>query len=106
MHASAERASVGWDGPDRLKLTGEIDLGNVEALRAALDACPDGPTDIVVDLTDLGYIDSSGIGAMLRAHEQLQAQGRRLVLEGASGPVLRVIQILELEANGLAMRSG
>ena len=49
-------------------VSGELDLSNVESLRARLDeALLHRPTELIFDLSKLTYVDSTGVGLLLRA---------------------------------------
>jgi anti-anti-sigma factor len=82
-------------------LTGELDLccgGLVEAVlrRAGQDGHEDGvPTKVVVvDLSELDFMDVAGFRAVLRGTAQWRGRGGTLVLTGAHGIVQRVIEII------------
>jgi anti-anti-sigma factor len=60
------------DGTTILAVTGEIDLASSPDLTACLDAL-DGT--VVVDLTGVTFLDSSGMGALVAARKRLQAGG-------------------------------
>jgi anti-anti-sigma factor len=47
----------------------------------------------VIDLTEVPYIDSAGLGMLVTHHVRCQARGVRLVLAGAGD---RVVQLLEM----------
>ncbi|MEU0990618.1 STAS domain-containing protein [Streptomyces sp. NPDC005953] len=64
------------DGTAVLKAVGEIDMSNTDAFAAALDAIPDR---VVVDLTEVEYLDSAGLSVLF-------AHAHRLEL--ISGPLL------------------
>ncbi|MDQ2588333.1 STAS domain-containing protein [Saccharothrix yanglingensis] len=49
------------DGTAVLKAVGEIDMSNTHAFAAALDDVPDR---LVVDLTEVEYLDSAGLNAL------------------------------------------
>ena len=54
----------GADGSFELRVSGEIDLSNVEVFSAALDAALPADDDIlIVDLTAVNYLDSAAINA-------------------------------------------
>jgi anti-sigma B factor antagonist len=73
--------------------TGEIDLLAAPALRAALlDATQAGVPDVMVDLSSASFIDSTGLSVIVQAWRRLDAEGRPLVVSGASSPVNRVIR--------------
>ncbi len=49
-----------------VSLHGEVDVLTVDQVRSALQvALASGPRAIVVDLTDLAFIDSTGLGALI-----------------------------------------
>lgn len=63
------------------RVTGEIDLSNVDGLRSGLtEGTPNDVTGLVVDLTGVEYLDSSGIQLIYRLREDLRARGQRLQL--------------------------
>jgi anti-sigma B factor antagonist len=51
-----------------LVLEGELDMAEAPTLDAALDACPDG-LPVIVDLSSLTFLDSSGLHVLLRDRE-------------------------------------
>jgi anti-anti-sigma factor len=63
----------------------EIDLRESAELRAVLnDACTGPHRSVAVDLRDVHFIGSSGMGVLAEVHDRLDAEGRRLlVLEPA-----------------------
>lgn len=75
--------------------SGEIDRDTADAFRAAmLDAVTEAGTGRVeVDLAGVGFLDSSGVGALLVAHRSAAAAGTTLV---ASNPVPPVRTVLEI----------
>jgi anti-sigma B factor antagonist len=53
-------------GTPMLKLRGELDLGSIEPVRPQFDAViADRPTRVIIDLSELGFIDSSGLSLFL-----------------------------------------
>src|SRR5579884_3742003 len=63
------------------RLTGEVDLSNATSIEDAIaSATPNHATAIILDLTDLTYIDSAGIGLVYRLRERLQVRGQDLKL--------------------------
>jgi anti-sigma B factor antagonist len=78
-------------------LTGEIDAhtaGSVrdELLRVRVPAAG----DLRVDLSNVTFIDSSGLRIILEVHQEMQRNGRRLVLLDPSKPVARLVEIAGL----------
>jgi anti-anti-sigma factor len=75
-----------------VRLRGELDLASVPELAGVLQAMA-GPK-VVVDLSELTFIDSSGVSALVRTQQRLAAEDRSLVLARPSGSVSRVFDIL------------
>lgn len=77
----------------RFHVVGEIDLATAPELRHAFDlALAAGVRELDLDLTEVEFIDSSGLGAILRACRHLEGSGRvRLI-----GPLPHVRRMLEL----------
>ena len=66
---------------------GEIDLANAKAFeRSLLDhaAATDDDRDLIVDCTELAFIDSAGMTTLVRVHLALEDRGLRLILTNLS----------------------
>lgn len=78
-------------------LDGEVDLqSSPEARQALLDAVGRG-RDVFVDLSGVGYIDSSGVASLVEALQQARKAGTGLVLVSVSDAALRVLQLARLD---------
>lgn len=59
-------------GTPTLKLVGELDIGGVGPIRKAFDAIvADCPDRVAIDLTELRFIDSSGLSLFLAVADQV-----------------------------------
>jgi anti-anti-sigma factor len=76
-----------------LRLRGELDLATVEKLRSALKDSVDSSRHVVIDLSELGFIDSSGLRELYRATTASGRDGWRLELVGTQGDVLQTIRM-------------
>lgn len=77
---------------------GEIDVASVEALREQLLALADtGRTRVVLDLTGVMFLDSTGLGALVSTRRRLQALGGALVLACTNDIVLRLLRLTSLD---------
>ena len=79
------------------RLKGSLDLATSPTVRAALlEAANDGKHEIIVDLTHVQFIDSTGLGALIGGHRRaLEHQGGvRLVVN--DGPISRLLNITGL----------
>ena len=73
---------------------GEIDLATVAMLRARIDAVIDsGVRFLIVDLVDVRFIDSTGLGTILKAHQRLEAAGGMLVIACADELICRGFRV-------------
>lgn len=82
-----------------LRLRGELDLAARDHFRAALEeAEAAGAPTIVIDLRDLSFIDSSGMGALLRANDRARADAPRVVFVPATGPVARALALTGIDS--------
>lgn len=77
-----------------VSLHGQLDLASAGPVRDALVKFA-GST-VVVDLSDLRFLDSSGIAALLSARSQIMQGGHGFQLRGAHGIVRRVLEVTGL----------
>ena len=81
-----------------VSLHGELDLSTVEEVRRhLLRAEASNASDIVVDLSALHFIDSTGIHLLHEAHRRSQADGDRLRLLRGPAEVQRALEICGLD---------
>jgi len=66
-------------------------------LRAQLVAIAETDDNLIIDLSELRYIDSSGAKALLDANRTYTRTGRRLGLAAPSPMTRRILKILGLE---------
>jgi anti-anti-sigma factor len=90
--------SVSHEGDEALLvLKGELDPHTAPRLRDQIDqVAGDGASRIVLDLADLGFIDSSGLRVIISAHKQAAERGGRLVLRSPSPTARRLLDITGL----------
>jgi anti-sigma B factor antagonist len=81
------------DAVGGLRLVGEIDGASTADLSARLDPLPGLDGDIQIDLSGVGFIDSTGLRVLIDAHQRAQKCGRRVVMTRPSVPVRRLFDI-------------
>ena len=69
-------------------------LSDIEAGIKKLIA--DGCRKMVIDLTELGFIDSAAIGMLIGCNGAMGQAGGRLRLAGAHGPVEKVFEVVHM----------
>lgn len=81
-----------------LVVRGEVDMATAPILRSNLDkAVSESAPSVVVDLAEVTFLDSVGLGVLATAHETLREAGRQLILRGAQGTVRRVLGVSGLD---------
>jgi anti-anti-sigma factor len=85
----AFESAVATDGSATVQLRGEVDLANVASLRQEVEELlRRHPPQLVFDLTDLTFIDSSGLALLVEAAEAVT----ELKVRNPSALVQRIIQ--------------
>ncbi len=86
-----ERATV-------VALTGEVDLKHSPRIhRTLVELSDERPERMILDLTGVGYMDSSGVGTLVDIYRRVQAYGGRLMLSGMQDKVRSVFEITQLD---------
>jgi len=85
--------------PRTYRLSGELDLLTADEVATRLEPDVRGHGDIVLDLSDLAFIDSSGIRVFLRTADRMQGRGR-LVLRSPSQQVHVILELVGLDRGG------
>jgi anti-sigma B factor antagonist len=86
------------NGVARVAMAGELDMVTVPILTKELALVEqDGVGAIMLDLRDVSFVDSSGLHALLQAHQRAKSNGHRLILIGASPSTRRLFAMTETE---------
>ena len=92
------------DGVVTVALTGEVDVLTVDQVRTSLaEAIADQPRSVVVDLSDLSFIDSTGLGALIFGFQRARDAGIAFRLRRPSSGVRQILvvsgllEVVELE---------
>jgi anti-sigma B factor antagonist len=86
------------DGVTIMDLSGRITLGegSVQLRDAVRDLLAKGQKNILLNLADVNYIDSSGIGELVSAYTTVRNQGGELKLLNLTKKVHDLLQITKL----------
>jgi anti-anti-sigma factor len=78
-------------------MRGEHDISTAPELAQALERAA-AHSDVLVDLSECDFIDSTAIGVLISAAKQVQARGEQLVvvIPGESSNVAQVARIVRL----------
>jgi anti-anti-sigma factor len=81
-----------------MTLVGELDLSSVAKVQEELRRIEtNAPATLVVDLSKLTFLDSTGLRCIVTADERAREQGRRIVIVRGPDAVQRVFAITRLE---------
>ncbi|RIK63482.1 MAG: anti-sigma B factor antagonist [Planctomycetota bacterium] len=79
-------------------LTGDVDLHHSPALHAALvEVAGERPRRMILNLADVPYIDSSGVGTFVEVFRRVSAYKGKMVFCGLSSRVKSVFEITKLD---------
>jgi anti-sigma B factor antagonist len=79
-------------------VSGEIDVHSGPVLREhLLDLIAHHESEIVVDLSEVSFLDSSGLGVLVTAHKRARALGGHLRLAACRPAVADIFQITALD---------
>lgn len=85
------------DGVEVIHLRGDVDLQvSARLRRVLLDSLRQG-ADLLVDMAQVSYIDSSGIASLVEAFQRARKDGRRFALARVPEPAMRVLRIARLD---------
>lgn len=76
-----------------LRLTGQADLSHRGAIEQALRRTEPGMNDVIVDLSELNFIDVGGVRQLIDHAGVLGIDGRSVRITGASVAVLRIFHV-------------
>ena len=86
------------DGTSLVSVVGEVDVSNAGELREAVDAAlARAPKKLEVDLAEVAYIDSTGIGVLVGASHRADEAGCVFEVTNPQANVRRVFGLLGVE---------
>lgn len=91
------RGASASGAPTELRLRGEYDLGNADALWDRIARVIDvGDADLVLHLGEVTFLDASTLTVFIKAKAALDREGRRFLLGSLSIPAVRIVEICGL----------
>ena len=89
---------TGDDGTHIVAVTGEIDLFTAPEFKQRVSAPIDaGATNVIVDLTETTFIDSSSLGVLIGAHRRLLRLQGRLIVVCNNDAIVKTFRITGLD---------
>jgi len=79
-------------------LTGEIDMHRAPQVTNAIGSLLESrPRRVIIDLSEVSYMDSSGVGTLVHLFRQVKANESKLVLVGPGRRVRSIFEITRLD---------
>ena len=76
-----------------IAIEGRIDTQTAPQLEENIKNSIEGVTDLVLDFTQVGYISSAGLRAVLAAQNWMDAKGGSMVIRGAAKNIVGVFKV-------------
>ncbi len=92
---STEPLLVEFEERGVLRLRGPLTTENLPPFQNAVRR--DDSAVLFVDLSEVPYIDSAGLGSLVSAYISLNKAGRRVILTGVNARVLKLFEITRVE---------
>jgi anti-sigma B factor antagonist len=86
------------DGVAILKVEGQLIVGNRQELKGMVqEGLDQGERKFVIDCTQTGYIDSSGLGALVSLSRKVREQGGELRIAGLNEDLRALFELTKLD---------
>lgn len=94
MDASYDEKKSRWD----VRLYGEVDIYNADSLKSQLHALADQKkADIVLDCTNLKYIDSTGLGVLVSALKRVREADKNIRIINLQPYIAKIFTLTGLD---------
>ena len=80
-----------------LRLSGDVDLHSSPKAREAILVCLKQKSALFVDLSDVSYMDSSGVASLVEGYQTAKKQGLEFGLLAVAQPVMNVLKLARLD---------
>jgi|SaaInl8_200m_RNA_FD_contig_21_1688259_length_447_multi_10_in_0_out_0_1 anti-sigma B factor antagonist len=80
-----------------LEIRGEIEVFSLPTLQKKAESCLGGADQVILDLKELTYIDSAGLGFLVNFNDRLQTRDQHLSLSNLQAHVEKTFRIMHLD---------
>ncbi len=81
-----------------VEVEGQLIVGNRQELKAVVQEATDhGERKLLIDFSKTGYIDSSGLGALVSISKKVREQGGELRLSGLNEDLRSLFELTKLD---------
>ncbi len=80
-------------------LSGEIDHHNARMIRLEIDLAIErnSPKELVLDFSEVSFMDSSGIGLIMGRYRQMAPLGGKIIIDNTSGQIKKIMKLAGIE---------
>jgi len=98
MSYSLKSAYDAAQGKWNITLGGEVDIADAHLLKAELEAAyAKHAADMTVDIGELSYVDSTGLGVIISLYSRLKDDGNKLTLVNPRDNVKKLLKITKFD---------
>jgi anti-sigma B factor antagonist len=87
----------GQNGVTVVSLTGDVDLQTSPSVRQKLLECLEKHKKLVIDMSAVAYIDSSGVASLVEAFQVSRKKSAKFALAAVSPSAMRVLSLARLD---------
>ena len=82
-----------------IAIEGDVDLYNVSELKQSIFKMLDDDNiqSLIIDMQDINYMDSSGIGALVAAQKKVKTLGGKFALLNVRDEVINILRLATLD---------
>ena len=81
-----------------LQVEGDVDLYNVGELKSAIfKKVEDEVESLIIDMSGVPYMDSSGVGALVAGQKRMRSNGGKFAILNVQQDVLSILQLASLD---------
>lgn len=80
----------------KLRIQNDLDAGTMTTIRVVFEELAAADEDVSLDMTNVSFIDSSGVGGLVFLYKRLASHGRKLVITGLGGQPRQLLDHLRL----------
>jgi len=84
-------------GATVVALSGDVDLDSSPGVRTVLLDCVGAKQTVLVDMSDVSYIDSSGVASLVEAYQSARRRNANFALVAVSESAMRVLALARLD---------
>lgn len=91
-----DKKIVNEDNLQTIKLIGDLDVYSEDEFKSFIDEEIDPNKDITIDLKDLEYLDSTGLGMFMNIYKMVNENGKDIKIINAKDNIKKLFKITDL----------